>query len=65
MRLRLKGATHRYYWQSQFDQYGLLTSRVDRVGNTTSFSYIDLDSDCVPDSLSQMVDAAGRTTTFN
>ncbi len=30
-----------------------------------AFSYIDLDSDGVPDSLSQMVDAAGRTTTFN
>ena len=35
------------------------------MGNTTSFSYIDLDSDGVPDSLSQMVDAAGRTTTFH
>ena len=35
------------------------------MGNTTAFSYTDLDSDGVPDSLSQMVDATGRTTTFN
>ena len=34
------------------------------MGNTTTFSYIDLDSDGVPDSLSQTVDPAGRTTTF-
>ncbi len=57
--------TDRHGEQLQFDQYGLWTSRLDRVGNTTAFSYIDLDSDGVPDSLSPMVDAAGRTTTFN
>ena len=53
--------TDRHGGQSQFDQDGLLTSRQDRVGNTTTFSYIDLDSDGVPDWLSQTVDPAGCT----
>ena len=43
---------------------GLLTSRVDRVGNATTFSYIELDEDGVPDALSAMVEPGGRTTTF-
>ncbi len=38
---------------------------MDRVRNTTAFSYFGLDSDGVPDAPSQMVDAVGRTTTFN
>jgi YD repeat-containing protein len=46
------------------DQQGLLTSRLDGVGNATTFSYIDLNSDGVPDALSEMVEPGGRTTTF-
>ena len=56
--------TDRQGGQSHFDQPRLLTSRQDRLGNATTFSYIDLDSDGVPDALSEMVEPGGRTTTF-
>jgi len=54
----------RHGGQSHFDQQGLLTSRQDRLGNATTFDYIDLDSSGVPDALSEMVEPDGRTTTF-
>ncbi|MCL4202198.1 MAG: hypothetical protein KJ000_06870 [Pirellulaceae bacterium] len=56
--------TDRQGGRSNFNQQGLLTSRLDRVGNATTFDYIDLDSDGVPDALSEMVEPGGRTTTF-
>jgi YD repeat-containing protein len=56
--------TDRQGGQSQFDEHGLVRSRQDRLGNATTFSYIDLNNDGVPDALSEMVEPGGRTTTF-
>jgi hypothetical protein len=51
--------------QSHFNQQGLLTSRLARVGNATSFDYIGLIEDGWPDALSEMVEPGGRTTWAN
>ena len=47
-----------------FNAQGFLTSRTDRVGNTTSYAYTDGDSDGHADDISRVTDPAGRETDF-
>nr|MBA3311784.1 cadherin-like domain-containing protein [Planctomycetaceae bacterium] len=48
----------------EFSAAGLVTARVDRNGNTTSYTYTDADGDSVVDELSQITDPFGRTIAF-
>jgi len=50
---------------ANFSSAGLLTSRVDRNGNTRSYSYIDADGDTIADEIYQITDPFGRTITFS
>jgi RHS repeat-associated protein len=56
--------TDKFGNQSHFSSAGLLTSRVDRNNNTTSFVYVDADTDGQVDELSTITDPWGRVTTF-
>jgi RHS repeat-associated protein len=56
--------TDRFGNKANFSSTGLITSRVDRNGNTTSYSYTDADSDGLTDELSQITDPFGRTVSF-
>ncbi|GAB5443819.1 MAG: hypothetical protein Fues2KO_41680 [Fuerstiella sp.] len=50
--------------KSEFDSDGLLTEKLDRNGNSTTFDYIDADSDTVVDELETVTDPWGNETTF-
>jgi RHS repeat-associated protein len=50
---------------AKFNAQGILTSSSDSLGNTTTYSYTDADSDGQTDDPSQITDAANRTTTFS
>ena len=56
--------TDKFGNQANYSWAGLLTSRVDRNGNTTSFAYTDADSDSVADELSTITDPWSRVLTF-
>lgn len=56
--------TDKFGNKANFSAIGLLTSRVDRNSNTTSFAYIDADSDSIADELSTITDPWSRVTTF-
>src|SRR5690606_7670060 len=45
----------------EFSSIGLLASKTDVFGNTTTYSYIDADGDMVVDELEEIEDWAGRT----
>ena len=51
--------------QQKFNAQGILTSASNILGNTTTYSYIDADSDGQTDDPSQVVDPAQRTTSFS
>jgi RHS repeat-associated protein len=48
----------------EFSTIGLLTSRVDTLGNTRSYAYVDADSDSVADEISTITDHVGRVIEF-
>ena len=50
--------------QQKFNASGILTSALDYLGNTTTYTYTDADSDGQTDDPTQRVDPAGHTTTF-
>lgn len=56
--------TTKYGEVLNFNSSGLLTSRADRSGNTTTYAYTDADSDFATDEISTITDWAGRVTTF-
>lgn len=56
--------TSKHGSRREFDQNGILTSRVDLNGNTVTYSRVDADSDGQTDDLSVVTDAFGRTLTF-
>lgn len=47
-----------------FDSTGLLKSRTDTFGRTTTYTYTDADGDSVQDEISVITDPVGNTTTF-
>ncbi|MFN7876402.1 MAG: Calx-beta domain-containing protein, partial [Pirellula sp.] len=47
-----------------FSNLGLMLSSADRNANTSTYSYIDANSDFFPGELSTIVDPLGRTTTY-
>jgi hypothetical protein len=50
--------------ESNFDEDGLLVSRIDASGNQTTYDYIDADSDTQVDDISLITDPAGREIEF-
>lgn len=56
--------TDKYGNEQNFSSTGLLTSRVDFNGNTTSYAYTDADSDTVSDEIDTITDPFSRVTTF-
>ena len=50
--------------RQEFDQGGVLTSRIDLNGNTVTYSRTDADGDGLQDDLSVVTDPFGRTLTF-
>ncbi|MEK7293752.1 MAG: Ig-like domain-containing protein, partial [Nitrospirota bacterium] len=56
--------TDKFGNKANFSTTGLLTSRVDRNGNTTSFAYIDANGDGIAEELSSITDPFGRVTAF-
>ena len=50
--------------ESNFDEDGLLTSRVDLNGRETTYAYIDADSDSAVDDIDTITDPAGREISF-
>ncbi|APZ94505.1 RHS repeat-associated core domain-containing protein [Fuerstiella marisgermanici] len=56
--------TDKYGNKAEFDEDGLLTEREDRNGNSTTYEYIDADSDTVVDEIETITDHYGRETTF-
>ncbi|MEX2140344.1 MAG: RHS repeat-associated core domain-containing protein [Pirellulales bacterium] len=50
--------------RSEFNALGLLTQRIDRNTNVTTYFYADKDGDTVADEIDHITDFAGRTMTF-
>jgi hypothetical protein len=51
--------------KQKFNASGNLTSSLDPLGNTTTYSYIDADSDGQTEAPSQVVDPWNRSTAFS
>ncbi|MEX2288160.1 MAG: hypothetical protein WD648_13785, partial [Planctomycetaceae bacterium] len=56
--------TDKFGNRDEFDSDGMLTSRVDRNGNATSYGYTDADNDSKNDELASVTDAFGRAITY-
>ncbi|WP_202802916.1 Calx-beta domain-containing protein, partial [Singulisphaera acidiphila] len=56
--------THKDGGRSEFAANGLLTARVDRNGNQTTYAYIDGDGDGHAEELGQATDPYGRIATY-
>ncbi|SIO13416.1 RHS repeat-associated core domain-containing protein [Singulisphaera sp. GP187] len=56
--------THKDGGRSEFNASGLLTARVDRNGNATTYAYVDGDGDGVAGELGQATDPYGRVATY-
>nr|WP_145088883.1 RHS repeat-associated core domain-containing protein [Anatilimnocola aggregata] len=53
-----------YGEESHFDEDGLLQVRIDKVGNVSTYTYIDADDGPIADDIETITDFFGRTKTF-